>query len=77
MMGPAKSYYHCVDSRYPLTYLTLPELYKQQAERDLGTGIIWHRPPARMTYKEIYNQVLNNRSFSRVLQSVTIEVQYK
>ena len=69
MMGPAKSYYHCVDSRYPLTYLTLPELYKQQAERDLGTGIIWHRPPARLTYKEIYNQVQCKHDISTFTRS--------
>lgn len=55
----SKSYHHCVDSRYPLVYNTLAEIYEHQAKLNTGHGVTWYRPQAFMSYTQIYHKVRN------------------
>jgi len=52
-----KSYYHYVDSNYPLQGLTLPEIYEAAARRDDDHGITWCMSNIKYTHKQLYDEV--------------------
>ena len=57
MQQNPKSYYHCVDSRYPLCSLTLPEIYERRANNDNGHGVFWYDRNEFLTYAQIFRKV--------------------